>query len=603
MAKINYDYCEEKVLYDSGDVENKLLNIYKKGKLPDEANNEFFYTVTPIRENIINWYPFKKDASILEVGGGLGAITGHLCSVAKKVVSVEYSKRRAENIYYRHKNKDNLEVIVGNLNKINFSEKFDYIVLIGVFEYAKRFSDSINPFNDFLNKLKALLKPDGVILIAIENRYGIKYFAGSNEDHFGEKYLSLKGYDDKDIVTFGKEELSNIINDCNFKYHKYYYPFPDYKMPYVIFTDERVPLDTEIPNLLLYNHSQNIFDYDYRQVLPGIIKNKQYGFFANSFLVEISNDKKSLSDVKYARTSYNRTEKYQVYTILKNDNYYKFAKYPEALPHLDNILEINKKLKDYGLNVPKMSKKNNIYKIENIEGITLIEYIKELTDKNDKDAIIKEISNYYALLKKISINREIKKFVNDNEKKLYEGKKIDILKLGLLDFQMANIIKKDDKYIVIDQEWTSKYDIPVKHMLFWAINILYSSIEELEKIISMDDLLKKYKISDCDIEIYKEISDFAFNDELNANNLIRMKRISCENNMFFASEYYDNKIDEMNQELMNCNMRVEELNSLNDELTNHNNELININNSIVNSKRWKIISKVCNIYDKFKIRN
>ena len=526
MATINYDYCEEKVLYDSGDVENKLLNIYKKEKLPDEAIDEFFYTVTPIRENIVNWYPFKKNSSILEVGGGLGAITGHLCNVSKNVVSVEYSKRRAENIYYRHKNKNNLEVIVGNLNKIKFKEKFDYIVLIGVFEYAKRFSDGDSPFKDFLNKLKSLLKSDGVILIAIENRYGIKYFAGSNEDHFGEKYLGLKGYDNKDIVTFGKEELSSIIKECNFNYHKYYYPFPDYKMPYIIFSDERVPLDTEIPSLLLYNHGQDVFDYDYREVLSGIIKNKQYGFFANSFLVEITNDEKRLSDIKYAKTSYNRTEKYQVYTILKNDNYYyKVAKYPEAISHLDKMLEVNEKLIEYGLNTPKMSKKNNVYKIENIKGVPLVEYIKELANKKDKETIIKEIDKYYSLLKTISNKRKINKYVNNNEKILYKNKEIDILNIGLLDFHMANIIKNNEKYVVIDQEWISEYDIPTNCMLFFSIKHLFSSVEKLESLINMEELFCKYLITKDDIDIYNQISDFAFNEELKANNLIRMEKI------------------------------------------------------------------------------
>ena len=158
MAKINYDYCEEEDLYNSGDIEEQLLEIYKTGrKATTKDNPYFFYTVTPIRENIINWYDFKKDATILEVGGGLGAITGELCKKAKRVVSNEYSKRRAENIYYRHKECENLDVVVGNLNKIQFNEKFDYIVLIGVFEYAKRFCKTQKPFHYFLNNLKKLL--------------------------------------------------------------------------------------------------------------------------------------------------------------------------------------------------------------------------------------------------------------------------------------------------------------------------------------------------------------------------------------------------------------------------------------------------------------
>ena len=85
MAKINYKYCEDKVLYDSGDIEAEMLKLYKEGK--DVKGEHFFYSITPVRENIINWYPFKKNSVILEVGGGLGAITEPLCKVAKKVIA------------------------------------------------------------------------------------------------------------------------------------------------------------------------------------------------------------------------------------------------------------------------------------------------------------------------------------------------------------------------------------------------------------------------------------------------------------------------------------------------------------------------------------
>lgn len=242
MATINYDYVEEIDLYNSGDVEEELLNIYKKNMHPELE--KYFYSVVDIRENILNWYPFKKNCTILEIGGGLGSITGCLCQKAKKVVSCEYSKRRAEVLYYRHKDKKNLSVFAGNFKKIKFTEKFDYIVLIGVFEYSKRFYKTSNPFTDFLNDMKKVLKPDGVILIGIENRYGLKYFAGATEEHYGIKYKGQYGYDDVGIQTFGKEELVDIVKKVCFKNYKFYYTYPDYKMPYVIYTDKKLSLKT-----------------------------------------------------------------------------------------------------------------------------------------------------------------------------------------------------------------------------------------------------------------------------------------------------------------------------------------------------------------------
>lgn len=620
MAKINYEYYEDKVLYDSGDVEDWLLNEYKKGNTPSEEKVEYFYSVTSIRENIVNWYPFKKNSRILEIGGGLGAITGCLCDKASKVVSVEYSKRRAETLYYRHKNRENLEVIVGNFDKIKFEEKFDYIVLIGVFEYAKRFFDTKDPFNEFLIKMKKLLKTNGVILIAIENRYGIKYFAGSNEDHYGEKFLGLKGYENYDIQTFGKKELSDIVKKAGFKYEKYYYPFPDYKMPYIIYTDERVPYKTEINNLLFYNHDQRIFDFNYKEVLAGIIQNEQFGFFANSFLLEITNDKKELSEVKYAKTSYNRNNKYQIYTILLNDGYYKIPKYKEALKHLDNLMKTNEKIKALGFDCCKIEKKDKGYKIEKVDGIPLTEYIEMLVKNNNKKEVLKEIDTYYNQLKKMSTKKTIKRYISDDEKKLFGTKKIEVLKIGLLDMHMSNIIKNNNEYTIIDQEWVSQYDIPTKQMLYFSLSYLFELINNFNKIITLDDLLKKYDISFEEIKIYKQISDYTFNNELNANNMIRIEKINNQNIIQISDDYYTeviNSKENQNINLLNDFKTIQEQNEKNiielkekliiqkeqiDKKIKENYDLMNINNSILNSKRWIFINKIMKIYDRLKVR-
>ena len=87
------------------------------------TDSDLLYHFSEVRENILNWYPFKEDATILEIGAGCGAITGALCNKANKVIAVELSKRRAEINYRRHRNCDNLEIMVGNFNDVVLEEK------------------------------------------------------------------------------------------------------------------------------------------------------------------------------------------------------------------------------------------------------------------------------------------------------------------------------------------------------------------------------------------------------------------------------------------------------------------------------------------------
>ena len=193
MAEFILDYYDGDDQYSDGDVENDILRIVKnEGHLSDLSSDEINYAIayhlSGLRENILNWYDFKENSRVLEIGAGCGALTGLLCRKCKDVASVELSKRRAMINYERHKSCDNLKIYVGNLNCMTFEKDFDYIILNGVLEYAISFTPGENPYVDFMNNLLKYLRDDGCILIAIENKLGLKYFAGSSEDHLKYKW-------------------------------------------------------------------------------------------------------------------------------------------------------------------------------------------------------------------------------------------------------------------------------------------------------------------------------------------------------------------------------------------------------------------------------
>lgn len=121
MAELNLDYYTAKDHYSDGDIEETLLKMAQEGKsfedLPEEeVSFPMVYHFSGLRENILSWYPLKKADSVLEIGAGCGAITGMLCRKAGHVTSVELSKRRADINYARNRDKENLTLMVGNLN-------------------------------------------------------------------------------------------------------------------------------------------------------------------------------------------------------------------------------------------------------------------------------------------------------------------------------------------------------------------------------------------------------------------------------------------------------------------------------------------------------
>ena len=290
-AILNLEFYTGTDHYSDGDIEDELLEIVKNHDdfsaiLAKDTRWPILYHLSPIRQNIINWYPFKANASCLEIGAGCGAITGALCDSLAKVTAVELSQRRASINYERHKHYENLEIIVANLNDVVFEEKFDYITLNGVLEYAGSFTKTDKPYQDFLKQIKTYLKPDGKLIIAIENRYGLKYFSGAKEDHTSKEFDGITGYKDTNTVrTFGKQELENLLNTSGYTSQDFYYPHPDYKMPMEIYSDNYLPSSTSqlspAPNFDYERYTL----FDESDAYAGIIENGQYPFFANSFLV------------------------------------------------------------------------------------------------------------------------------------------------------------------------------------------------------------------------------------------------------------------------------------------------------------------------------
>ncbi len=196
LLKLNLDFYSGKDVYSDGDIEIDILNIVKNNSdfsrvLVNDHRWPTLYYLSPLRRNLLEWFNFDSNARLLEIGAGCGALTGLFCKKVKQVVAVELSRRRAEVIATWHEDKSNLEIFAGKLEEIPFDETFDYITLIGVLEYAGKFNNTDNAYRDFLKRIKGYLRPGGTIILGMENRFGLKYWARAKEDHCGRYFQMI----------------------------------------------------------------------------------------------------------------------------------------------------------------------------------------------------------------------------------------------------------------------------------------------------------------------------------------------------------------------------------------------------------------------------
>lgn len=503
--KFNLDYYKDEDLYSEGDVEDKMIQLIAQNNPEDYSKVIYdnfswstYYHLTHMRKNILNWYSFDSQASILEIGCGLGAITNMLCERCKSVTAVELSKKRATATLLRCRERENLEIIVGNLNDIKFKEKFDYITLIGVLEYQGQYTNTENSYVDFLNTVKKLLKPNGKLLIAIENKYGLKYWCGAREDHTGIPFDSINQYGigNKNAKTFSKQELSQLIKNSGFQNLFFYYPMPDYKLPTVIYSEKKLPDNENMQNLQPYYLDNSTLVANEKNIYKDLIENQVFEFFANSFLVECSDG--DVGKITFANISSERLAQYRIVTrFCNNEKVEKYALEDNiGREHLVQTWKNQEALKKIGMKVWNLQLKDKVL-ISDYSKEQLLE--NKLLDSFKKKNIaeICEILDkaYYDILHSSSHIEENKNIMfelgiaDEKNTKSYGP----ILSIGFLDMIFRNAFYKQGDLYWFDQEWILE-SIPAKYILYTAIVEFYQSFPQCEQVLSIKEIAKKYEI-------------------------------------------------------------------------------------------------------------
>lgn len=498
MATINFSYFDEsKQYYSDGPIEERILENIRKGYYCQDnvyRNWEEFYHFSFFRENILNWYCFEPSSKVLEVGAGLGAITGLLCKKVHKVVALELTKTRAEINYLRNRQFNNLEVVVGDVRDVSLDEVFDYIVLNGVLEYAGNIFPGKNPFKQFLLELEKFSKNSTKIIIAIENRMGIKYFSGAKEDHLGKLFYGINGYKEKDIATtITKKDMENLLSDLGYSYMKLMYPFPDYKFPNEIYSEEYL-LNKGV-SYETRPFDQDRFDFfDENKVLNKLSKDLKTGYFANSFFVVASKERleANIENLKYVKTSCNRKDEFKIVTKLYSNpmTQEKWAlKKPvseKAQGHIYKMFDRYKSFNEKGMKLSKaLICDETGLKSEYIEGESIEELLLESIEKENKETFLSCIQYYYDAYFKEELfvefdNRFIDVFgFQENDSVFHKSK------INNVDMIFDNVYMQSGKLYIIDYEWMFEFDIPAEFILWRAVKNFFekhtvSLLKEME---------------------------------------------------------------------------------------------------------------------------
>ena len=517
-------------LYCDGAAEDELLQIardYAEVEYPkiieERRSWEILYHLSAQRENIVEWLPIDKSMKVLEVGAGCGAITGALAKKAGSVTCVDLSKKRSMINAYRHSDCENVTIHVGNFQDIepDLPCDYDYICLIGVLEYAQSYIGGDTPFENFLNIIRHHLKRSGRIVIAIENRFGLKYWAGCKEDHLGTYFSGIEGYPDGGVVrTFTRNGLERIFLNCGIEEYAFYYPYPDYKFMATLYSDERQPKMGELSNNIRNFDRDRMVLFDEKKAYDSILREGLFPLYANSYLAVIG-PKPAVCYVKYSN---DRQREYRIRTEIlpvsltgmegregmtpeEESSLPKLLavrKYPlskEAGEHIRNIDTAYRKLKDryaggeLRINRCKLvetGEDENFYaELEYIEGVTLAGLLDACLEKDDMEGFMQLFRKYLAL-----VDYHSKEPVAD----------FDLIFSNIL-ISAKDAAKPFDAlqnsfWTLIDYEWTFGKQVDTKELAFRAV-YCYLLEDEKRNKLDLDLIMQELGIRDEEAEEFR----------------------------------------------------------------------------------------------------
>ena len=460
------------IAYNDGDeVEHAIQNIIHQAKDISVLSTELrrsisdwptLYHLSSLRSNLLRPLQARlSGASILEIGAGCGAVTRYLGEVGADVLALEGTLRRAQIARSRTRDLANVEVVSERFDDFRCEHQFDVVTLIGVLEYANLFVNEKNPHQAMLRRVRSFLKPGGVVILAIENQLGLKYFAGANEDHLGQPFYGIEGrYTPLQPETFGREVLNEMILNAGFSNSEFLYPFPDYKLPYSVLSESGIN-DSQFDAGALIRHSilkdpqlPPTPTFDLNLAIKPIVKNHLASALSNSFLVVASDSSASLTDpaiLAWHFSSNRKPEYFKSCEFIRTGNRIEIQQTsPTTSAHNDNGLI-------------KQQAASQEYKI----GESLSQHIitRCLSSQNPPEVFQAILKQYIAFLLKDSGSSPI-----------YPASADTVLDGALIDANPSNIlIDIDGNWHLIDDEWIYQKPLTLGFVFFRAMLSLQTS--------------------------------------------------------------------------------------------------------------------------------
>ena len=439
------------IRYERRNMEKSMKDIVYDEKLLQE-----------IQKGLLNWYDFKPGSNILYIG--------------------------KEDVYFFMLQELHLNVVNAPIEQTIDSEwnkkhpqGFDYIIAVRILEMQPK------P-KDFLKAWKALLAPNGILLLGMNNRFGLKYFCGDRDPYTDRNFDGIEGY--KRAYTreegsfkgrcYSREEIRGMLREAGWENIQFFSVLSDLDNPRLLYREDYLP-NEDLSNRLFptYYYPKSVF-LEEECLYDGLIKNGMFHQMANGYLAECSL-KGELCDVSHVTSSMERGRECALLTIIRQSGIVeKKAPYREGKARLCRLLEHGQDLAVHGIQVVDARLEEDVYVMPYVNEESGQLYLKRMLH-TDRDRFLMKMDHFRDLIMQSS--EIIRPDQGDGEGA--------ILKRGYLDMVPLNSFYVRGTFVFYDQEFCEE-NYPANEIIWRMVATFYAGDIEAEKLLPRDRLLERY---------------------------------------------------------------------------------------------------------------
>lgn len=445
------------------------------------------FNASHLRGNIVAWLPIKKNDRVCYIGTEDDAAAQKLRQMSDHLICCGRKTEPDES-----------------------EETYDYIIRLSCAS-----EEEIQ--NDY-----AKLSKRGILALAAENAYGLKYLAGAKEIGSGAYFGGVESVENSVGTT--REELAAVLKKAGFAWQKFYYPFPDHQFAMSVYSDEYLPKQGELIDQIGNFDAERMILFDETKAADALIARDQFRNFSNAFFVAAGKsgaqtfaDEKN-ETISYVKFSNDRGIDHNIRTYITRDadgrfHLRKIADSPKAGRHIANLSKTAEKLKelyaDSRFTINSCTECDEGAEFAFLQGRTMEEELDRYLEQGEYETAFARI---LETLDEIRLDQKGIPFQMTEEfQRVFGAQTLPEGMLALpvsdIDLIMSNIlVSRDQSWNVIDYEWSFHFPIPVNFILYRNIRY-YADTTAARRTLRPDRLYEQAGITRQELSVYDAMEE------------------------------------------------------------------------------------------------